>query len=72
MDMGFNPLASKMSYVTVNMEEAHEHVKQINIETRVLKERGKSTLNKLPFGAVPKRVIIELVYFTALWLNDSP
>ena len=27
-------------------------------------------LNMLPFRAVPKKVITELVYFTALWLNS--
>ena len=38
----------------------------------MVKERGRDMLNTLPFGEVTKRVIIELFYLTALWLNAFP
>ena len=38
----------------------------------MVEERGWGIINTLPFKTVPKRVIIELVYFLALWINSFP
>ena len=40
MDMDFYPVASKMSHVTVNMAEAPEHMREIEIYIRAVKECG--------------------------------
>ena len=54
MDMGFDPVSTNMSNVTVNMTAAHEHVGDIDIELRAVTERGQATLNTLPFRELPK------------------
>ena len=72
MDIQFGPVASKISHVAVNTAVAREHVGYIKIQIRVVKEHLRATLNTLPFRAVHKRFIVELVYFTALWINYFP
>ena len=61
MDMEFDPVAAKIPHVTVNTEEAHEHVVETKREIRVVKEHGRAIMNTLPFRELPKRVITELV-----------
>ena len=72
MDMEFYLVAAKMPHVTVNTEVSREHVGEIDRDIMVVKERGRAMLNMLQFRALPKQVIIELVYFTTLWLIVFP
>ena len=69
-DMEFDPVPAKIPHVyTVNTVAAREHVVEIEREIRLVKERKQATLNTLTLRAVPKQVIIKLVYLTALWIN---
>ena len=70
--MEFDPVDTKMLHVIVNTSAAHEHLGDIKREIRVVKERGQCTPNTLTLRAVPKQVIIEFVYFIALWINAFP
>ena len=72
MEMRFDPVSAKMLHVKVNMEASDEHMGEIKIEIRVVKEHVKAMMNMLLFRALPKQVIIKLVYFTALWINSFP
>ena len=71
-DMEFDLVASKIPHVTVNTAAVRENMGDTEREISVIKEHGKATPKTLPFRAVPKRVIIELVYLTAPWINDFP
>ena len=33
---------------------------------------GRATINTLPLKKLPEIIIIKLVYYVVLWLNDSP
>ena len=70
--MKFYKIAAKMLHVTINTAEAREHRVYIEREIRLVKECGRATLKMMPFREVSKQVIIKLVYFTALWINDFP
>ena len=54
------------------MAAAHEKVRDIEREIRVVKYCEQAIMNTLTFRAVPKQVLIKLVYFTALWVNNLP
>jgi hypothetical protein len=49
-----------------------EHVPEIERQIRVIKERAREIRSTLPFKRMPNRMIVELIKFVVLWLNDFP
>ena len=74
MDNEFAPLANDMKGVQINLNTtaAREHVPEIERQIRVVKERGRSTYNTLPFSRVPSVMIVELMRQAVMWLNAFP
>ena len=58
--------------IKINPTATSEHVPEIERQIRVIKERARSIRSKTPFTRTPKRVIIELLKFVVMWLNDLP
>ena len=67
--MKFDLLALGM---TLNVTAANEHVPRIERQIRVIKERVRATRHTLPFRSIPAVMLIELVYFSTMWLNAFP
>jgi hypothetical protein len=38
----------------------------------VIKERGRETINMLPYETMPKLMTIELMHFCVMWMNSFP
>ena len=38
----------------------------------MIKERNRALINMFPFKKIPGRIIIELILFVELWLNQEP
>ncbi|KAL7470808.1 hypothetical protein ACHAXS_011072 [Conticribra weissflogii] len=73
MDGEFEKIRSHLEgIVTINTTGANEHVGEVERCIRTLKERGRGILNTLPFTTIPKRIIIEMMYHCAMWLNAFP
>ena len=72
MDMEFQPLQELMPNIVVNTTAANEHVAEIERRIRVVKERARAIINTLPYPKLPKRMIVELMYFVTMWLNSFP
>ena len=62
--MEFEPVEAIMpGIITCNFAAAQDHVGEIELEIRVIKERERSTITTLSFKKCPRWVLIELVYF---------
>jgi hypothetical protein len=72
MDREFECLRGDLPELNLNTTAASEHVPDVERQIRVLKERSRAIRSTLPFKAIPGRIIIELVYYAAFWLNAFP
>ena len=58
--------------ITLNVVARGEHVPEIERHIRTIKERVRCVYATLPFTKIPKRMLVELVYFSVFWLNSFP
>jgi hypothetical protein len=74
MDMQFESLKHiLMRYgVVLNCSSAKEHVGEIERFIRVIKERIRALRSRMPYKAIPKRLVIALVKHVCKWLNVFP
>ena len=66
MDNEFEPLRNLVPILAINTTAAKEHVPEVERRIRLIKERGRSILNTLPFKKMPQVILIELIYFVVL------
>ena len=74
MDGEFVPMRTallKMG-VSLNTALASEHVREIEQQHRVIKERTRACRHSLPFKMTPEIMIIEMIYNYVLWINAFP
>ena len=69
MDREFEKVKGLMPTVECNTTTAKEHVSKAECSIRMVKERMQRIMTMLPFTHIPRRMKIEFVYFTVLWLN---
>jgi hypothetical protein len=72
IDREFECLRGDLPEINLNTTAASEHVPDIERQIRVLKERPRAIRSTIPFKAIPGKIIIELVYYSAFWLNAFP
>jgi hypothetical protein len=72
MDNDFKKLRNLVPILVVNTTAAKEHVPEVKRRIQLIKERGKSILNTLPFKKMPQVILIELIYHIVLQLNAFP
>jgi hypothetical protein len=72
MDNEFEKLVTLLPTLVTNSTAAREHVMEIERRIRTMKERGRGIKNVLPYKALPKLMLIEMVYFVVMWLNAFP
>jgi hypothetical protein len=58
--------------ITLNTIARGEHVPEVERHIRTIKERVRCVYTTLPFTKIPKRMLVELVYFSVFWLNSFP
>jgi hypothetical protein len=58
--------------ITLNTVSNDEHVPEAERHIRTIKERARCVYNTLPFRRLPKRIVIELIYYSNFWLNSFP
>jgi hypothetical protein len=72
MDREFECLRADLPELNLNTTAASEHVPDVERQIRVIKERSRAIRSTLPFKSIPGRIIIELVYYAAFWINEFP
>jgi hypothetical protein len=71
MDMEFEKLRDMLPNVPLSTTATHKHIGEIERMIRIIKERGRGTLNMLPYETMPnKLMIIELMRFCVMWMNS--
>ena len=70
MDLEFEKVGEALEGdIVVNTAAAREHVGEVEREIRLVKERSRGVVSCLPYTRLHKQIVINLVYFSALWLN---
>ena len=73
MDMEFETVRAECPSLPINTCAANEHVPEIERAIRLVKERARGVYNTLPFkDGIPRLMVIELIYFSVLWINAFP
>ena len=60
------------SSINTNPTATSENVPEIEQQIRVIKERAWSIRSTMTFKRIPKWIIIKLLKFVVMWLNDLP
>jgi hypothetical protein len=72
MDGEFEKMKGLMPMVECNTTAAKEHISKAEHSIRMVKEWTGGIVIKLPLTHILRRMKIEFVYFTVLWLNAFP
>ena len=72
MDGEFEKIRPLLPNLECNTTAAKEHVSKAERTIRTTKERTRGLLATLSFSNMPRRMMIEFVYFIVLWLNAFP
>jgi hypothetical protein len=72
MDGEFEKIKNLMPTIDCNTTAAKEHVSKAEGMICTIKERRQGLITTLPFKHILRRMKIEFVYFTVLWLNPFP
>jgi hypothetical protein len=72
IDGEYEKVKGLMPTVECNTTAAKEHVSKVECSIRTVKERTRGIVMMLLFTHIPRRMKIEFMYFTVLWLNAFP
>ena len=61
-----------MEIIEVNTTAAREHVREIERQIRLIKERIRCTTSGFTFNPIPRLVLIHVVYTCVMWINAIP
>ena len=56
----------------LNTTATNEHVTDIECKNCAIKEQTRALFSTFPFNKIPGRIIIELIRFVGIWLNQEP
>ena len=63
-------LAPEMQPAIINTYVPNEHVGEIECRIWVINERSHCKINSVPFKHIPKLMIVELIHFVMMWMNN--
>ena len=68
--MEFQKVQDDLELVQVNTIAARDNMGEIDHRIRVVKEGATSVIVDIPFSLLHKKIVIHLIYFVVLWLDD--
>jgi len=72
MDNEFEKVCDHVSIVDMNTPAAAEHTAEIERCIRMIKECCRGILCTLPYKALPQQILIHLLHFVVMRLNNFP
>ncbi len=72
MDNEFEKLKDHVPMLALNIPAASEHVGDIEQRIRVVKECARGLVCTLPYPHLPQQMLIHLIHFVTMWLNNFP
>ena len=55
---------------TLNTTAAAESVPEIERQIIMIKKRARAICSTLPFNKIPECIVIEMILFMVMWMND--
>jgi hypothetical protein len=72
MDNEFEKVQDHVPAVNLNTPAASEHIGEIERRIQVIKERARGYVCTLPYPELPQQIVIHLLHFIVMWLNNFP
>jgi hypothetical protein len=72
MDNEFEKVRDHVPMIDMNTPAAAEHVAEIERRVRTIKERRRTIMCTLPYKALPNQILIRLLHFVVMWINNMP
>ena len=72
MDQKFDKIVDEVPKLEINTTSSLAHVVEIERAIRTVKERSCAVVSYQPYVVLPKQIVIHLVCFDVLWLNNKP
>ncbi len=72
MDKEFEKVRDHVPKLILNTLVADEHIGMVERYIRVIKERACGIVCTLPYPCVPHQILIHLIQFVVMWLNNFP
>ncbi len=72
MDNEFEKVRNHLPAINLNLPASGEHVAEIERRIQVIKEHSRGIINTLPHPHLPQMMLIHLLHFVVLWLNNFP
>ena len=72
MDNEFDKVRDHVPTVDLNTPAASEHIGEIERRIRLIKERARGIVCTLPYPDLPQQIVIHLLHFVVMWLNNFP
>ena len=72
MDNEFEKVHQHKPMIDMNTPAAAEHVAEIERRIRTIKERSRAITCTLPYKALPNQILIRLLHFVVMWINNMP
>jgi hypothetical protein len=70
MDNDFEKVQDHVPFVDMNTPAAAEHVAEIERYIRMIKEQSRAII--CPYKSLPQQILIRLLHFVVMWLNNFP
>ena len=72
MDNEFEKVQDCVPSIDMNTPAAAEHIAEIERSICVIKKHAHGIFCTLPYLALPHLMLIQLIYFVVMWLNNFP
>jgi hypothetical protein len=72
MDNKFEKNLDHVPMLNFNTEAAEEHVGKAECRICVIKEWAHEIVCTLPYPSLPHQMLIHLIHFVVMWLNNFP
>ena len=68
----FEKVRQHIPMIDMSTPAAAEHVAEIERRIRTIKERSRAITCTLPYKALPNQILIWLLHFVVMWINNMP
>jgi hypothetical protein len=72
IDNQFEKIRDHISTIDMNTPAVAEHIAEIERQIRVIKECARGILCTLPYKNLPPLMLIQLLHFVVMWVNNFP
>jgi hypothetical protein len=72
MNYEFEKVRDHVPSVNINTTAASEHVGEIEQKLCIVGERSHGIICTLPYKTLPQQLVIHLLHFVVMWLNNFP